>query len=98
MVWLYYAKQKYKIVLLGTGIMIFGYTYLFGSEGLCAWWKLRAENHELKKELVRRCSDCAFRAQEIERWRDSGYLREKIAREELQLMRKGEEIYYIEKV
>lgn len=93
------AKQyvnRYAVrFFVGIEVIAFIYMYLFGLQGMYELMRLRSENSLFHKELDDMRLGLKDLQQEVTRWQHDDFLREKIAREELQMVRKGEEIYYL---
>lgn len=89
--------KQHSIIRLMLGIEMgwFMYLYVCGSQGIYELMRLRVENKESQEEL--NCVRVVINdlQQELVRWKHNDFLREKIAREELQMVRKGEEVYYL---
>ena len=73
----------------------FVFMYLFGAQGMQVLWQLHKENLFLEKELLQLHTDVAQLEKEIVNWEHDSFSKEKLAREQLQMARKGDEIYYI---
>ena len=68
--------------------------YLYGSHGLESIYKLERENMALKKEVLRVAHEIDALEQEIAAWNHNDFFKEKVAREQLQMAYKGDEVYY----
>jgi cell division protein FtsB len=73
----------------------FIYFYLFGAYGLTVLSGVRAENQAYQAELADMRFNIAGLQGEVDRWKHDDFLREKIAREELQMVGAGEQVYYL---
>jgi len=68
--------------------------YLYGNHGLQNIYKLERENTMLAKEVQRMAREIETIEQEIAAWNHDGFYKEKVAREQLQMAYKNDEIYY----
>ncbi|MBI5967081.1 MAG: septum formation initiator family protein [Deltaproteobacteria bacterium] len=89
------SRKKYLLCLAGlvSGMAFFT---LFGGRDLMQIYQLRAEWDKIKAANVRLREENQKLAEQIERMKHSKEEVEKIAREELGLVRKGEIIYHFE--
>jgi cell division protein FtsB len=69
--------------------------YLFGVQGLPALYRLKQENISIEQEIGVLQLEVANLAKTIQEWHDYPYYTEKIAREQLQMARQGDIVYYI---
>lgn len=77
-------------------IMVFVGVYLFGGNGVQHLRRLKDENQKLKNEVVHLQIETKLVEQQIASWQADDFYKEKIAREKLQMAKKGDEIYFIE--
>jgi len=68
--------------------------FLYGASGLESIYKLERENSVLKGETVRMAQEVDAIEQEIASWSHDDFYKEKVAREQLQMARKDDEVYY----
>jgi len=78
-------------------VIVFVGVYLFGGSGLQYLRVLRNENEKLKNEIVKLEADVKSIELQIASWQSDDFYKEKIAREKLQMAKKGDEIYFVEK-
>ncbi len=76
-------------------VFLFGYIYLFGKNGLQELYGLESETIQLDQEVQQLIQDVNGLEAEIVAWEENDFCKEKIAREQLQMARKNDEIYYI---
>jgi len=74
---------------------VFIYVYLHGNNGVYALQCLRNENEGLEQKIDQLSDEVAQLEHEIIEWKTNDFYKEKIAREQLQMSRKDDEIYYI---
>lgn len=75
-------------------IITFCYFYTFGSQGLPAWFALQKETTILEQEIAQLHKDIAVLKTEIALFEQFDLPKEKIAREQLQLARPDDYIFY----
>lgn len=88
------VKRIVLRILFGFEISFFMYVYLFGSQGIQAWMQVKKENAIVEQEIERLHNEIAHLTNQIVDWQQDILGKEKIAREQLQMARKGDEIYY----
>lgn len=88
-------KRKILRSLFGLQIIIFGGVYFFGSQGLTYLWQVKQENNELGHQLSEIQAEVDALQNEISDWTKHPFYQEKVAREQLQMARADETIYYI---
>ena len=76
-------------------LCIFTWTYVYGSQGWCEIWQLQQENNKLSQLVTKAQLDIMNLERELVSWHDQSFYKEKIAREQLQMARKGDELFYI---
>lgn len=76
-------------------VVVFGYIYLFGNNGLHALTKLKQETVLFEQEVDQLAREVTSLEDEIETWESDDFYKEKIAREQLQMARKNDEIYML---
>ena len=87
-------KIAMRLFLLGE-MAAFGYFYMAGKNGLQSLHKQRGIVVDLKKNITHLNDEVAHLQQEINVWQSDDFYKEKIAREQLQMARKGDELFYI---
>lgn len=88
-------KKLFLHALLFFEIVIFGFTYLFGSNGVYFLKDLDKENHQLNIEVLNLKDEIKSIENQINEWSTDPFYKEQLAREKLQLARENEKIYYI---
>lgn len=76
-------------------ILVFGFTYLFGSNGISKLIKLKKENQSLVDGNLKIKYEILCIENQIKEWNSDSFNQEKIAREQLQLSSKDDEIYLL---
>lgn len=89
-------KKLFLRALLFFEIVIFGFTYLFGSNGLYFLKDLDKENNKLNIEVQNLKNEILSLENQINDWTVDPFYKEQLAREKLQLARENEKIYYIQ--
>lgn len=90
-----YMKKLCMRFLLLMEIGVFGYIYFFGTNGLQALQSQQMIAAGLQKEVEQMKEEIQQLTQEMYVWQNDSFYKEKIAREQLQMARKGDEIFYI---
>jgi len=75
-------------------IVMFAYFYTFGSQGLPAWFALQKETSILEQEITVLQNEIATFKKQIALFEQYSLLIEKVAREQLQLARSDDYIFY----
>lgn len=73
----------------------FAYFYIFSAQGMVSILQLREENKICQESIVRARSELVALEHVMETWGNDDFYKERIAREQLQMARQGEEIYYL---
>jgi len=87
-------RMLLQLLLLAEG-GIFVYVYLYGNNGHYALQQLCNENKQLEEKIDQLSQEVVQLKQEITEWEINDFYKEKVAREQLQMSRKNDEIYYI---
>lgn len=88
-------KKNFLRRILVIEIVIFVGYYLFGAHGLQAIKCIKQENILLVEHIKKIEQEIAALEQDILQWDTNLFYKEKIAREQLQLAKEGDEVYYI---
>ncbi len=88
-------KRRSMRIFFMVEIMFFIGLYLFGTDGIQYLMQLQHEQQKLDLELEEVRQEVATLHEQVEQWDATPFLKEKIAREQLQMAREGDEIYYI---
>lgn len=83
-----------RLFLIGE-ITLFGWFYYYGVRGVVAVQELKAENDEITQQVASLQNEIDTVNAQIIAWNNDPYFKEKIAREQLQMARDGDEIYVI---
>ena len=78
-------------------VSICAWVYLFGAHGFSYLRSLKTSCQETECALVRKESEIARLQQEIIDWNVHSFYKEKMAREQLQMARKGEVVYLLDR-
>jgi len=89
-------KRTMLRVFFAVEICVFVGVYLFGPGGLQAMIALERENRQLDAEIMHLKDEVADWEQKIVLWQSDDFYKEKVAREQLQMARAGDEIFYID--
>ncbi|MDP3889370.1 MAG: septum formation initiator family protein [bacterium] len=79
------------------GLELFGFVfvYFFGAQGIQVLIQLRQENKKLDTDIGQLNLSIARLKNEVVAWQEDPFCQEKFAREQLQMARSGDEIYYL---
>jgi len=77
-------------------IFIFIGVYFFGGNGFQYLNRLEHENDQLHGNIVRLKDEIAQVQKDITDWNNNDFYKEKIAREKLQMARRGDQIYFLD--
>lgn len=73
----------------------FGYLYVYGINGMQTLKKQRTAVTTLEKNVLDLKNNIKQLEEEIYAWQTDDFYKEKVAREQLQMARKGDELFYI---
>lgn len=90
-----HIKKAFMRLLLMVEMMGLGYLYIFGTHGMEELQKKRMIVTGLEKNVVSLKKDIEQLEKEIHAWQTDDFYKEKVAREQLQMARKGDELFYI---
>jgi cell division protein FtsB len=91
-----FSKSWISRVFLLSEVLIFCSVYFFGVDGRPKVYKLCAENSKLEQEIAVLNKDiCAIENEKLI-WNADPFYKEKVAREQLQMARKDDEIFFIQ--
>ena len=76
-------------------LVAFGYLYVFGNNGLQSLRVVAQENADIECEIEHLNQEVAALEVEITAWNQHPFYREKIAREQLQMARRDDRIYFV---
>lgn len=83
-----------RIFFLGQ-ILVFGVNYTMGTHGLRTLWTVNKNNCRLQKKIDILHQELQDLEQQKNSWNSDPFLKEKVAREQLQLAKADEDIYLI---
>jgi len=89
-----WKKMLMKVVLV-CEMAGFGHIYFFGSNGIKSLQTHKRVVQDLKKDIMVLDEEIAQLEKEIYAWQTDDFYKEKVAREQLQMARKGDELFYI---
>lgn len=90
-----HIKKMFMKVLLLTEMVLFGHVYLFGNNGMKALQVQKNVVEDLKKDIMILSEEITQLEKEMYVWQTDDFYKEKVAREQLQMARKGDELFYI---
>ena len=82
-------------VLLVCEMAGFGHIYFFGSNGIKSLQAQKKVVEDLKSDILVLDAEITQLEKEMYAWQTDDFYKEKIAREQLQMARKGDELFYI---
>jgi cell division protein FtsB len=88
-------KKMLMKVLLVCEMAAFGHIYFFGSNGIASLQVQKRVVEDLKKDILVLDGEIAQLEKEMYAWQTDDFYKEKVAREQLQMARKGDELFYI---
>lgn len=83
------------LLLLGEIVLVIGF-YFFGRHGYRQLCLMRAENDALLQQMQHTKQEIQALEHHIADWQKYPFYTEQVAREQLQMMQPGDEIYYLE--
>jgi len=89
----FHLPANWPLYLLSLLILLLGLVTIVGERGALHLWRLRGEKAQLDEENYRRQRTNEELRQRIARIRNDNHYLEKLAREELNLVRPGEVVY-----
>ena len=84
-----------RLIFVGQ-LVVFVWVYLFGVHGFSHLRSLKQTCHEIESAVISKEHEIAHLQQEIIDWNVHSFYKEKMAREQLQMARKGEVVYLID--
>lgn len=88
-------KRTMLRVFFAVEVCVFVGVYLFGPSGLQTMVRLERENSHLDDEICQIQADLDGWKDKIAVWQSDDFYKEKIAREQLQMARSGDEVFYL---
>jgi cell division protein FtsB len=84
-----------RLFLLGE-IVIFGAVYFWGEDGVNRYNKICEENRKIEQDIIVLKKEVQDLEAQLSAWQTDPFYKEKVAREQLQMARAGEELFYIQ--
>jgi cell division protein FtsB len=91
-------KKIYAYILyavLGVGVALFAWLYFRGPQGLLTLQDMYAEHETMREGVQQLQQEVATLKHEIDTWQKHPFHKEKIAREQLQMARTDDEVFYL---
>ncbi|MFT6765254.1 MAG: cell division protein FtsB [Alteromonas naphthalenivorans] len=76
-------------------IVIFVGIYFFSAQGLRILQGMQQENEQVQDKIGFLKDEIAVLEEEVSEWENNSFYKEKIAREELQVAKQGDEVYFL---
>jgi len=89
------AKRLVARLLFAVEIVFFSWAYMSGGQGLQAIWLCEQENNALEQKIAQLQSEIGSLEHELQAWQHHPFYKEKIAREQLQMARPADTVYYL---
>jgi len=90
-----HVKKLFMKTALLLEMVAFGYVYMCGKNGICVYRAQKNVVEDLKKDILVLDNEVAQLQKEMHVWQTDDFYKEKVAREQLQMARKGDELFYI---
>jgi cell division protein FtsB len=87
-------RYIYKIVLC-VQVCLFVYVFMYGNKGWFALSVLKKEVDTIAESVVCKKAEISILEQEMSEWAHDAFYKEKVAREQLQMARAGDEVFYV---
>ncbi|HZW61545.1 MAG TPA: septum formation initiator family protein [Candidatus Babeliales bacterium] len=88
-------KYLFLRLALCVEIMVLAAIYFYGSYGVQTLAQLRTETAVVEQEVMHLQQEVAILEHELNAWNSNPFYKEKVAREQLQMAREGDTIYYL---
>jgi cell division protein FtsB len=89
----FHISQRHLFYVLGVLILLLAVVTIVGERGAIHLWRLRGEKNKIDEQNYRLQKENEALRQRVSRIRNDNHYLEKLAREELNLVRPGEIIY-----
>lgn len=89
------VKQAALRIFFAIEVMMFASVYVFGPQGMQVLRHVQQENMELEQHLDILRTEVKELEDTMMAWQTYPFYKEKIAREELQMARKDDQVYYL---
>lgn len=90
------AKKLLIRMVFVVEVVAFSLLYWLGPRGMVNIYKLRREQQEQLLVVEKERLEVKALQEEVEQWEHDSFLKEKLAREALHMMKPGEEVYVFE--
>ncbi len=88
-------KKNMVHMILLTEILVFGFFYYAGNQGMRSVRAIARENEQVALEIEEVTTEIAALEETIYAWQTDSFYKEKLAREELHMANANEEIYLV---
>ena len=88
-------KKAAMRLFLVLEMVAFGYIYVAGKNGMQSLQKHKKVVVAMEEKIVKLNEEVVSLEKEIHVWKTDDFYKEKVAREQLQMARKGDELFYI---
>jgi len=89
------VKQTALRIFFAIEIIVFAWVYVFGPQGMQVLRDVQKENVTLEATITTLRSEMHQLEDQVVAWKTYPFYKEKIAREQLQMARKGDQVYYL---
>lgn len=94
----YSGKFHKRMIMRGIfagEVIVFAWFYCFGAQGMYAVRMLKKDNEKLEQHIADVQNSVVKLERDVYAWQENSFLKEKLAREQLQMARDGEEVYLV---
>lgn len=88
-------KKSIVRVFFGIEVILFIWMYVASSGGLPTVWAMQKENQQLAQSVCALQEEVEKLEQERQKWESIPFYKEKLAREQLQMARPDDEVYFV---
>ncbi len=88
-------KKSIVRIFFGIEIVVFVWMYVASSGGLPTVWAMQKENQLLAQMVIILEGEVEKLEQERQKWEHVPFYKEKLAREQLQMARRDDEVYFV---
>jgi cell division protein FtsB len=88
-------KKSVLRIFFGVELVVFAGIYISGAQGISTLWHMNQENQQLITEIAVLKNEIGLLDKQLIAWNNHDFYKEKIAREELQMARAHDEVYFI---
>lgn len=92
---MYTAKQLILRIFFITEVMLFSFIYLFGPHGMHTLQEVQSDIDQIQKKQKNITASLETLHNQIDAWQMNDFYKERAAREQLQMARDNETIYYL---